>query len=40
LKGIEELHFLVTVDNLQVEKIGETIPLFKVTMGLSVYVVL
>jgi hypothetical protein len=39
LKGIEELPFLVMVDSLQVERIGETTPLLKVTMGLSVYVI-
>jgi hypothetical protein len=39
LKGIEELPFLVMVDSLQVEGIGETTPLLKVTMGLSVYVI-
>lgn len=39
LKRIEELPFLVTVDNLQVDRIGEITPLLKVTMGLSVYVV-
>jgi len=39
LKGIEELPFLVTVDHLQVERMGERMPLLKVTMGLSVYVI-
>jgi hypothetical protein len=39
LKGIEELPFLVMVDNLQVERTGETTPFLKVTMGLSVYVI-
>jgi ATP-dependent Lon protease len=39
LKGIEELPFLVMVDSLQVERIGETTPFLKVTMGLSVYVI-
>jgi hypothetical protein len=40
LKGIEELPFLVAVDHLQVERIGERSPLLRVTMGLSVFVVL
>ena len=39
LKGIEELPFLVMVDSLQVERIWETTPFLKVTMGLSVYVI-
>jgi hypothetical protein len=40
LKGIEELPFLVAVDNLQVERIGDGTPFLRVTMGLSVFVVL
>ncbi len=40
LKEIEELPFLVTVDHLQVERMGERTSLLKVTMGLSVFVVL
>jgi hypothetical protein len=40
LKGIEELPFLVAVDHLQVERIGEGTSLLRVTMGLSVFVVL
>jgi len=40
LKGIEELPFLVAVDHLQVERIGEGSSLLRVTMGLSVFVVL
>ena len=39
LMGIEELPFLVMVDSLQVERIWETTPFLKVTMGLSVYVI-
>jgi Tfp pilus assembly protein PilO len=38
LKGIEELPFLIHVDNLQIEKNEEVQPLLKVTMGLSMYV--
>jgi|SRR4030043_845815 len=38
LKGIEELPFLINVDNLQVEKNEEVQPLLKVTMGLSMYI--
>jgi len=40
LKEIEELPFLVAVDHLQVERMGEGTSLLKVTMGLSVFVVL
>jgi hypothetical protein len=40
LKGIEELPFLVAVDHLQVERIGQGTSLLTVTMGLSVFVVL
>lgn len=40
LKGIEELPFLVAVDHLQVERIREGTSLLRVTMGLSVFVVL
>ena len=39
-KGIEELPFLVAVDHLQVERIGDGTSFLKVTMGLSVFVVL
>jgi ATP-dependent Lon protease len=39
LKGIEELPFLVTVDHVRVERMDERIPLLRVTMGLSVYVI-
>jgi Tfp pilus assembly protein PilO len=38
LKGIEELPFLIHVDNLEVEKNEEVQPLLKVTMGLSMYI--
>ena len=38
LKGIEELHFLINVDNIQIERTEETQPLLKVTMGLSMYI--
>ena len=38
LKGIEELPFLINIDNLQIEKIEEVQPLLKVTMGLSMYI--
>jgi len=37
LKGVEELPFLIHVDNLQVEKNEEVHPLLKVTMGLNMY---
>jgi len=40
LKGIDELPFLVAVDHLQIEKRGEKAPSLRVTMGLSVYVIL
>jgi len=40
LKGIEELPFLVAVDHLQVERIGDGTSFLRVTMGLSVFVVL
>jgi hypothetical protein len=40
LKGIEELPFLVAVEHLQVERIGDGTSFLKVTMGLSVFVVL
>ena len=39
LKGIEELPFLINVDNLQVEKEEGVQPLLKVTMGLSMYII-
>src|SRR4030042_451516 len=38
LKGIEELPFLINIDNLQIEKIEEVQSLLKVTMGLSMYI--
>jgi hypothetical protein len=38
LKGIEELPFLVSVDNIQIEKDGDIQPLLKVSMGLSMYI--
>jgi len=39
LKGIEELPFLINVDNLQVEKNEEVQPLLKVTIGLSMVII-
>jgi hypothetical protein len=39
LKGIEELPFLINVDNLQVEKNEEGQPFLKVTMRLSMYII-
>jgi len=39
LNGIEELPFLVAVDHLQVERIGDGTSFLKVTMGLTVFVV-
>jgi hypothetical protein len=38
LKGIDELSFLINVDNLQVEKEEGVQPLLKVTIGLSMYI--
>ena len=38
LKGIEELPFLINVDNIQMEKIEEVQPFLKVTIGLSMYI--
>jgi Tfp pilus assembly protein PilO len=38
LKGIEDLPFLIQVDNLQVERSEEIQPLLKVTMDLSMYI--
>jgi Tfp pilus assembly protein PilO len=38
LKGIEELPFLINVDNIQIEKNEEVNPLLKVNIGLSMYV--
>lgn len=38
LKEIEELPFLIVVDNIQIEKNGEVQPLLKVSMGLSMYI--
>jgi hypothetical protein len=40
LKGIEGLPFLVAVDHLQIERMGEGTSVLRVTMGLSVFVVL
>ncbi len=39
LKGVEELPFLINVDNIQIEKDGEGQPLLKVSMGLSMYII-
>ena len=39
LKGMDELPFLINVDNLQVEKNEEVQPLLKVTVGLSMYII-
>lgn len=39
LKRIEELPFLVSVDNLQIERNEEILPSLKVTMGLSVLII-
>jgi Tfp pilus assembly protein PilO len=39
LKGIEDLPFLVTVDNFQIERNEETLPFLKATLGLSVHVI-
>ncbi len=38
LKGIEELPFLICVDNIEVEKNEQSLPLLKVTVGLSMYI--
>ena len=38
LKGIEELPFLINVDNIQIERIEEVRPLLKVSIGLSMYI--
>lgn len=38
LKGIEDLPFLINVDNIQIEKYGEAQPLLKVSIGLSMYI--
>jgi Tfp pilus assembly protein PilO len=38
LKGIEELPFLIHVDNIRIERNGEVQPLLKVSMGLSMYI--
>jgi Tfp pilus assembly protein PilO len=38
LKGIEQLPFLINVDNIQMERIEEIQPFLKVTIGLSMYV--
>ncbi len=39
LKAIEELPFLVAINNLQVERDEKIFPLLKVTLGLTVYLV-
>jgi Tfp pilus assembly protein PilO len=39
LKGIEELPFLINVDNIQIERFEEVHPLLKVTIGLSMYII-
>jgi len=39
LRGIEELPFLVTVDNLQIERNQKILPLLIVKMGLSVHII-
>jgi Tfp pilus assembly protein PilO len=39
LKGIEELPFLIHVDNLQLERSEEVQPILKVTMELSMYII-
>ena len=38
LKGVEELPFLINVDNIKIERIEEAQPLLKVSLGLSMYV--
>jgi hypothetical protein len=38
LKGIEELPFLINVDNIQMERTEEVQPFLKVTIGLSMYI--
>jgi Tfp pilus assembly protein PilO len=38
LKGIEDLPFLINVDNIQIERIEEVRPLLKVSMVLSMYI--
>ena len=38
LKGIEELPFLINVDNIQIEKNEEAQPFLKVSLGLSMYI--
>lgn len=40
LKGIEELPFLIQVNSLQIERDEEIQPLLKVTLGLSMYIIL
>ena len=39
LMEIEELPFLINVDNIHIEKDGEAQPLLKVSMGLSMYII-
>jgi Tfp pilus assembly protein PilO len=38
LKGIEQLPFLINVENIQMERIEEVQPFLKVTVGLSMYI--
>jgi len=38
LRGIEQLPFLINVDNIQMERTEELQPFLKVTIGLSMYV--
>jgi Tfp pilus assembly protein PilO len=38
LKGVEQLPFLINVENLQMERIEELQPFLKVTIGLSMYI--
>jgi Tfp pilus assembly protein PilO len=38
LKGIEELPFLINIENLQIERIEDIHPLLKVSMGLNIYI--
>ncbi len=38
LKGIEELPFLINVDNVQMERTEEVQPFLKVSIGLSMYI--
>lgn len=38
IKGIEELPFLISIENLRVERNEESHPLLKITMGLNIYI--